>query len=677
MNTARKRKHVLDDEWDSEAEASASDVMEIDDEDASPLRPRMHGGRALRSRGPTTRQGSSARSLALGDDSSDDAVQGTPPAHARNLRARPSKQMQPRSGHSVSLKSSFAEERDELAGKPQEPSDEGEDGTFRPIVSDLATKKIRRPGALRRLRRMDGRAARSKAQQSASRNRGSDYSDIEFEPPRRTSRATKNTTYTVDDAPMDDDSLYVVDDKTPSAPKTVLVRETFQPLSPDSAFGALHIPTCHTCGGSKQRGQIVCCQGCSLSFHKQCLGPRNAREHLATKIGDDSFVLQCRFCLDVYRKRSRRDVSANAPLQSLCQVCKTQGESCVPFSESKTARQEEKLREQNGGVDPITPVSPTLLNNEDALLFRCVSCHRGWHLDHLPAAGNNSIGTDVKQERIKDYMVDWQCNECSSSQQKIHRLVAWRPSQLLSQTSPSPSFDSVDEDDKEYLVKWESLSYFHCTWMPGAWVFGVSTASMTIAFAKHAAQQDLLKLSEKDAVPDEYLMADVIFNVKMEPGAPKPATKKGDVANIVHVGKVLVKFQGLAYDDVVWDEPPPRHETRYYSAYEDAYLEYLEGKYFRNESQGKMQDRIKSFKASDFEPVAAQPAGLRRGKLMGYQTEGLNWLLGNYHDGRSVVLADEMGLGKTIQVISLITSLVQDTPKVSERPNPLRARAGR
>lgn len=661
MNTGQKRKYVPDDEWDSEANNSASDLMDIDeDEDAISRRPKLHGVRALRSRGTSTRRSSMARSLSLDDDSSDDAAEKTPKSSARNLRTRPQKQQLLNFGRSVSAKSSYADDGDELANEPQEPSDV-EDGDFRPVVSDLAIKKTRRTGAKRRGLRLIAQSARSRG------HRGSDDSDIEFEQPRRSSRANKNTTYMLDDALMDDDSFSVVDDRMPSAPKTVLVKEIFQPLPPDSAFGAVHLPSCHTCGGSKQRGQIVYCQGCSLSYHKQCLGPRNGREHLATKIGDDSFVLQCRFCLDTYSKKGKKDYSAEAPRHSLCQVCKDQGKACVPFSELKTARQEEKLREQNDGADPITHVSPTLLNNEDVMLFRCVSCHRGWHLDHLPTAGSNSVGTDVKSERIKDYMVDWHCNECSSAKHNIHRLVAWRPSQQSSQEASSPSFDMVDDDDKEYLVKWDTLSYFHCTWMPGAWVFGVSTATMRLSFSRNAAQQDLMKLSKKDAIPEEYLLVDVIFNVKMKPNAPRSGTKGGDSANIEHVSKVLVKFQGLGYSDVVWDSPPSRDESACYAAFEDAYLEYLQGKYFHHESQGKIQDRIKSFKASELDAVTIQPAGLKRGKLMGYQMEGLNWLLGNYHDGRSVVLADEMGLGKTIQVISLVTSLVQDSPKVREQ----------
>jgi SNF2 family DNA or RNA helicase len=115
----------------------------------------------------------------------------------------------------------------------------------------------------------------------------------------------------------------------------------------------------------------------------------------------------------------------------------------------------------------------------------------------------------------------------------------------------------------------------------------------------------------------------------------------------------------------VWDSPPTDDGGEIYASFVESYYEYVEGKYFESESQNKIKERVKAYKAAPFEEINEQPAGLTRGKLMGYQIEGVNWLLGNYHSGRSVVLADEMGLGKTVQVVGLVTSLVQDSPKVS------------
>lgn len=378
---------------------------------------------------------------------------------------------------------------------------------------------------------------------------------------------------------------------------------------------------------------------------------------MATKIGKDSFVLQCKFCIGVYKKRDKI-----APKHGMCQECHVDGKACAPFSKKKTSRQEEKLREENGGVDPITPVSESLINNPDLPLFRCVACHRGWHIEHLPSIRTASTDIDVNSERLQDYAVDWRCNECSSATHKIHRIVAWRPFPLPVSQGDTPHYTDIDEDGKEYLVKWETRSYFHCSWVPAAWLFGIAAPTMRTSFGKRAIEQDLLKLTEKEAIPDEFLMADIILNVKMKSHA-KAKSKEAELENISNVSKIFVKFQGLAYDDVVWDNPPPKDSGELYDAFVEAYGEYIEGKYFQCETYNRIRERIRVFKNSEFEEVDTQPAALTRGKLMGYQLEGLNWLLKNYHSGRSVVLADEMGLGKTVQVISLVASLI-DKPKV-------------
>ncbi|KAL7768048.1 hypothetical protein ACKLNR_002349 [Fusarium oxysporum f. sp. zingiberi] len=657
--SARKRKYIPDDEWDSGQESAVSDRMDIDeegeDDDEEPVRRKRSSrsvSRRLRSR-ENTKQLSRSPAVVVDEDDLDD-LQPEPLGATRSLRTR-----QPRQLTRVSFKNgNNSQDQDELLGDAPLVSSGEEDDDFMPmVVSDLGPKKGRPTRSRQKSKRLNTASMRQKAR-SQLRQKSPD-SDIEFEAPRRSSRATRNTLNMRDDAQMDEDSFYIADDRIPGAPKIISIREVFQPLPADSEFASMHMDTCHTCGGSRQRGQMIHCQGCTLSYHKNCLGYRSAREHMVTKVGQDDFVMQCRFCIGVPNKKDD-----SAPRHSMCQACKSPGRSCAAFSEKKTSRQEEKLREQNDGVDPITQVPLDLLNNADAVLFRCTSCHRGWHVDHLPGARGGTIGTDLKSERLKDHSIDWQCKECANARHKIHRLVAWRPTPTeLAKRGPRPMYAEVREDDKEYLIKWESRSYAHCDWKPGAWVYGVAASTMRTSFGKRDLEQDLMKLSEQEAIPDEFLMPDIVLNTRLGPSVPRPKTKKDELENLANVSKIFVKFQGLGYDDVVWDTPPSEDAGDIYASFVEAYYEYVEGKYFKSESQHKIRERVKAYKAEPFEEISEQPAGLKRGKLMGYQIEGVNWLLGNYHSGRSVVLADEMGLGKTVQVVGLVTSLVQDSPK--------------
>lgn len=638
---AGKRKRSDDDNWISDSVSVGSDLLDFDQNEELDIK----SSPDVISRQPrlrSLRPGSSRRSSHIQHSPSD--LEDEKPKKdlpTRTLRARPQK---------------IIDYRDELAGDPIPQSDGDDDPPF--ITSDIVQAK-----AKTRRSRLQQRSQRLSRHPKPSGKRRSPDSDIEFEAPRRSSRATRNQQF-MQDGVDEDDAFELVDDKGQGAPRVISIRETFQPC--DSTFVSVHMETCHTCNGTKNKGQLVHCQGCSLSYHKNCLGFRSGREHMVTKVGEENFVLQCRFCIGVHGKKDRI-----APKYGTCQDCHTDGKACAPFSSKKTARQEEKLRDENGGVDPITPVSENLLNNADLVLFRCKGCHRGWHLKHLPPHGDGStkIGTDLRAEQLKDYSIDWLCNDCGLMTQKIHRLVAWRPTKQSQSSANSDSpvllHSDVSEDKKEYLVKWENLSYAHCSWKPGAWVYGVIAPTSRVSFAKRDAERSLMSMNERDAIPDEYLMPEIILDIKMASSAPKPNSKEEQLASVSHIRKIFVKYQGLSYDDVVWASPPSKDmEQHFHEAFLSAFCDYVEGKYFKHEPYSKIRDRVNKYKEAEFTEVDVQPAGLTRGKLMGYQLEGLNWLLGNYHGNRSVVLADEMGLGKTVQVVSLVASLVQDSPKV-------------
>jgi hypothetical protein len=64
-------------------------------------------------------------------------------------------------------------------------------------------------------------------------------------------------------------------DQTRSAPKAIGAREVFKELPKNNAFRLRHCQTCETCnvfGGSVDKGPLVFCQGCTLSYHTACLG---------------------------------------------------------------------------------------------------------------------------------------------------------------------------------------------------------------------------------------------------------------------------------------------------------------------------------------------------------------------------------------------------------------------
>ncbi|KAL2157372.1 hypothetical protein VTH06DRAFT_6190 [Thermothelomyces fergusii] len=567
------------------------------------------------------------------------------------------------------------DDRDEL----QDSDGETNDPSFAFVQSDIVKT---------RQRRLRKGSARLRHQARVS-SLGGD-SDIESETRRRrSSRPNRNTRAMADSYVEDDDISYVEEERAPATPRVVGMREVFRP--PPGEFKEAHQTVCDSCGLDERKAPLIGCQGCSNSYHKGCLGVRSIRDHRVTKVAEDSFALQCRFCVGIYRQKDPR-----APRHDVCQGCHERNPSCVPFSEKKTPKQEEALRIKNGGVDPVAPVDPTLVDRAENVLFRCGRCRRAWHYEHLPHPnGSRDPAVDdpsnMRKHRLREYQISWMCKACQDTEEdKVDKLVAWRPREpgLYKEGRPITEYD---EDEVEYLVKWADKSYNHCAWMPGAWVHGVVSAVMRQAFVKRTfgdgsdealgseRQQhvdSLLRWTEKEAIDDSWITPDIILDVHYAPRTreaekkyrAKPAGERleDDLSRIHHVVKIYVKFEGLGYDDAVWDTPPAPDAGPVYDAFCEAYREFLNGRHFQSEPWKNMAARIEDFRRRDFcadIEVKQQPGGLRRGKLMPYQLDGLNWMLYNFREERSVILADEMGLGKTVQVVALLSSFIQDSPR--------------
>ena len=475
----------------------------------------------------------------------------------------------------------------------------------------------------------------------------------------RTSKRSTRARNNMEEANIND--IYRSDsenDRRPTAPKTSTTREQFKALSRSEPFVRRHMQHCDTCGNrAGPQGHLIYCQGCALAYHKPCLGHRTGREHLVTKIGEEDFVLQCRRCVNVTRKKD-----PFAPDQSMCQSCREMGPACTPFRARKTPQQEEREREENDGTDPSVTVISALINNAENVLFRCVQCWRAFHFHHLISKTDAMDYFDdetLAEERFREYGHDWTCKECLSAPAKIAGLVAWRPVDL--ETYMDVDTSEVSEDAKEYLIKWEKKSYFRAKWMPGAWTWGVTSPAMRKAFAKRDNGQKLPVSTTDEAIPEDYLRIDIIFDVKFTSIVDTRA-EEVDKARIREVDTALVKYKGLNYDDVVWETVPTPEDGERWSDFVKAYDDWVTGRYVKQPKGPALKVRIEKARSQQFKTLerSEQPKKLVGGELMKYQLEGINWLYYRWYKQTNGILADEMGLGKTIQIIGLLATLVED-----------------
>lgn len=345
----------------------------------------------------------------------------------------------------------------------------------------------------------------------------------------------------------------------------------------------------------------------------------------------------------------------------MCHHCREIGPASKPFRKRRTPTQEEREREENDGEDPIAKVDKSLINEAKNVLFRCIGCWRAFHFHHLRSrAEYPSIDDDedrMADERFMEYAADFACTDCLEVPAKPSGLVAWRPVDPDLYVAGA-EVQNVDEDMKEYLVKFEDKSYYQCVWMPGAWVWGVTAPAMRKAFFKKVEEPTM---NTEDAIPEDYLRIDIVLDVKYTSFVDTRA-EEVDKARIREVDVALTKFKGLGYEDVVWEKVPTPEDGDRWTDFVQAYDNWVAGKYVKCPKASALKARLEKARGIDFPKLEkkAQPEKLVGGELMKYQLEGVNWLYYRWWLRTNAILADEMGLGKTIQIIGFLATMIHD-----------------
>ncbi|KAJ5567572.1 Zinc finger PHD-type [Penicillium sp. DV-2018c] len=453
---------------------------------------------------------------------------------------------------------------------------------------------------------------------------------------------------------LEDDEYPEREVEKPKQQRYTGAREQFRELPENHEFRLSHCSSCARCGDEDfdlGKGAFVFCQGCTASYHQSCLGERSRRKHLVTKVDEGYFILQCSHCLGT--KHQEHDLK---PHLGHCSVCRELGPMSHPLRERLSSQAEQQMREANDGVDPITQIDMSRVNNVGNLLIRCLGhngCKRAFHIQHLPNSSEEdyaALGPDR-----------WQCSECAEylfGPNPIQVVVAWRPKSSDVKLPASPSaVELIPEIDKEYLIKWKERSYFHVKWVSGDWVCSQASSSTMISFFKSPKSETPI-MTTAEAVPEENLRVDNVFEVEYihEPQS------QADRANAEMVKNAYVKFKGLTYEDSVWETPPSKDDAARWEDFQTALVDWVRRECIRVPDLQELKSRLARVRAMEFDKsllLDTQPKMVTGGKLMDYQLDGVNWLLYMFFKKTNAILADDMGLGKTVQIITLFSALIE------------------
>lgn len=153
----------------------------------------------------------------------------------------------------------------------------------------------------------------------------------------------------------------------------------------------------------------------------------------------------------------------------------------------------------NGDVEMAGPSDEVQFQLAAAkkLNFRCITCKRLAHYEHLPIPPN--LSDDCKVRQIAAYYQgkkSWLCADCASFLYPLDKIIAWRPYPANAKEPPGvPHYK--DQLPREYLVKWQDRSYRRLSWVPHMWLVSTNPSKLK-NFLAGGTKVELLKEIQQD-----------------------------------------------------------------------------------------------------------------------------------------------------------------------------------
>ncbi|XP_071446539.1 chromodomain-helicase-DNA-binding protein Mi-2 homolog isoform X2 [Hetaerina americana] len=394
-----------------------------------------------------------------------------------------------------------------------------------------------------------------------------------------------------------------------------------------------HQDYCEVC---QQGGEIILCDTCPRAYHLVCLDP----ELEETPEGKWS----CPHCEGEGVQEQEEDEH-----MEFCRVCKDGGE-----------------------------------------LLCCDSCPSAYHTFCL-----NPPLTDIPDG-------DWKCPRCSAEPLpgKVGKILTWR----WLERKPDEKEKEEEEGSKkgppkpqrEFFVKWQEKSYWHCDWISELQLDVFHPAMYRYYYRKSDMDEppkleepideyDLRMKKIREANADEQSLEDKFYKYGIKPEwliVHRIINHK-----TLRDGRMmyLVKWRDLGYDQATWEEenndiPALKRAIEYYQDLRASCNADLLVSKKGKKGKGKktktkeLQEEEGDRTPRRYTPPPDKPSTDLKKKyekqpefvdqtgmaLHEYQLEGLNWLRYSWGQGIDTILADEMGLGKTIQTITFLYSLYKE-----------------
>ena len=322
--------------------------------------------------------------------------------------------------------------------------------------------------------------------------------------------------------------------RSSTKPRQKKAKEVFPTDEENTEFAKRHYYWCmmprdwKPIEGNDTRSYAMC-QSCSFMYHVECLGQkadrlRNGHNIIVLEETEEvkTCVLQCGKCAGGGK---------NGLITMRCFACGAIGPRCGEFEHPEKVEGKELYG----------------WNDVSKLMFRCMGCERACHFDHLPPPKTDTNQMQVDKDVLDVYTSGpWRCNECREYEtKKVDVVLGWR------ETATPLANDAPLDFNCEYLVKFDNESYARALWVPATWLAGVSYSMKSNYDAKQLPSIS----SSEDVIPDAWLRADIVFDVRYDDDLTRDSMKfrseADEISAVTKVTFALCKWQKLKYEESI------------------------------------------------------------------------------------------------------------------------------
>jgi len=218
----------------------------------------------------------------------------------------------------------------------------------------------------------------------------------------------------------------------------------------------------------------------------------------------------CMGCMEVA-------IEPDAANSSLAEGKASDGEQSGDVTMSDSVRVDSKTSPPNESI-------VTASHSDQILLFRCFTCKRVAHYQHLPLPPTLPSDGNL-DDIVQFYSRTWLCADCSSYRDGVDKIIAWRPYppnavEPPRQLDEAPNYKSPLP--REYLVKWLDRSYRRLQWVPHMWLVSTHQAKLK-NFLTGGSKVELLRVVEEEK-RDATLVFEISNNSRASSAKPGTAT---------------------------------------------------------------------------------------------------------------------------------------------------------